>query len=161
MVVRDSDTDYYKFLGVNRNATAVEINRRYRELAKRHGPDYYHAMKLEFKESDNERLKKMIDDALTQSVEYMKELNSIYEVLSNPVKKRQYDAWLKKQDIIISVSTNRLDFGKIEEGKVKELAFTVYSHREEDDEINVDFCWVPAPNWGELLLPKDVRFPWK
>ena len=60
--------DYYKILGVSKNASAEEIKRAYRKLAHQYHPDK--------NQSDGERFK---------------EINEAYQVLSNPQKRAQYD----------------------------------------------------------------------
>lgn len=60
--------DYYKILGVDKNATADEIKRAYRKLAHQHHPDK--------NKGDGEKFK---------------EINEAYQVLSNPEKRARYD----------------------------------------------------------------------
>lgn len=60
--------DYYKVLGVNRNASEDEIKKAYRKLAHQHHPD---------KPSGDEKK--------------FKEINEAYQVLSDKQKKQQYD----------------------------------------------------------------------
>ncbi len=59
--------DYYKILGVNKNASSEEIKRAYRRLAQQYHPD---------KGGDQEKFK---------------EINEAYQVLSDPQKRSQYD----------------------------------------------------------------------
>lgn len=61
-------SDYYKILGVDKNASAEEVKRAYRELAHKHHPD---------KKDGNEQK--------------FKEVNEAYQVLGNESKRRQYD----------------------------------------------------------------------
>ena len=63
--------DYYKDLGVGKNATPAEIKKAYRALANRYHPD-----------------KAKGDKA---SEEKFKEINEANEVLSDPVKRKKYD----------------------------------------------------------------------
>lgn len=63
--------DYYKTLGVGKDATEKEIKKAYRKLAKDYHPD---------KNPDNKA-----------SEEKFKEVNEAYEVLSDPEKRRKYD----------------------------------------------------------------------
>lgn len=64
------NNDYYKLLGVSKNATAAEIKSAYRKLAVQYHPD-----KNKSKESE----------------EKFKEINQAYEVLGNEQKRKQYD----------------------------------------------------------------------
>lgn len=64
-----NEKDYYKILSVNENAVQSEIKKSYRNLAFRYHPD---------KNPGGE--------------EMMKEINEAYAVLSDPVKKREYDS---------------------------------------------------------------------
>lgn len=66
--------DYYEVLGVPRTATADEIKRAYRRLARKHHPD----------------LRPSGDRA--SATERFKELNEANEVLSDPDKRARYDA---------------------------------------------------------------------
>ncbi len=64
--------DYYQTLGVPRTATQVEIKKAFRRLARQHHPDV-----------------KPGDKAAEQR---FKDINEAYEVLSDPEKRKQYDA---------------------------------------------------------------------
>jgi curved DNA-binding protein len=63
--------DYYKVLGVDRNATEDEIKRKYRKLALEHHPDRNTGDK--------------------SSEEKFKEINEAYQVLSDPEKRNHYN----------------------------------------------------------------------
>ena len=63
--------DYYTILGVSKDATAEEIQRRYRELVMKNHPDLH-------KDDPNSSKK-------------MAEINEAYEILSSPEKRAQYD----------------------------------------------------------------------
>ncbi|HUH28110.1 J domain-containing protein [Gelidibacter sp.] len=67
--------DYYKVLGLNKSATAAEIKKAYRKLARKHHPDV----------NPN-------DKAAEQK---FKEINEANEVLSDPEKRKKYDTYGK------------------------------------------------------------------
>ncbi len=64
--------DYYETLGVGKNATAADIKDAFRKLVLKYHPDV---------------------NRDKQTEEKMKELNEAYAVLSDPEKRRQYDAF--------------------------------------------------------------------
>jgi curved DNA-binding protein len=63
--------DYYKILGVDRNASEKEIKRAYRQLARQSHPD--------------------VNPGDSQAEERFKEINEAHEVLSDPEKRAKYD----------------------------------------------------------------------
>lgn len=63
--------DYYKILGVSRNATEKEIKQAYRRLARKYHPD--------------------VNPGDPQAEARFKEINEAHEVLSDPEKRRKYD----------------------------------------------------------------------
>ena len=66
--------DYYAILGLKKTASADEIKQAYRRLARQHHPDLHPEAK-----------KKEASDKF-------KEINEAYEVLSDPEKRKRYDA---------------------------------------------------------------------
>ncbi len=66
--------DYYEILGVSKNATADEIKRAYRNLAKKWHPD-------------------MNPDNKKEAEERFKEISEAYEVLMDPQKRQLYDSY--------------------------------------------------------------------
>ncbi|WP_088893046.1 J domain-containing protein [Leptolyngbya ohadii] len=78
------DQNYYKILGVSRDASAEDIRQAYRKLARVFHPDI-----------------QMPHDSTAskgQTEEQMKRLNQAYAVLRDPEKRRQYDRQLDKFD---------------------------------------------------------------
>jgi DnaJ-class molecular chaperone with C-terminal Zn finger domain len=67
--------DYYKVLGINKNATIDEIKAAYRKLARKHHPD--------LNPNDKEANKKF------------QQINEANEVLSDPEKRKKYDQYGK------------------------------------------------------------------
>ncbi len=63
--------DYYKILGVSKNATQDEIKKAYRKLARKYHPDKNKGDK--------------------EAEEKFKEINEAYEVLGNPENRKKYD----------------------------------------------------------------------
>ncbi|WP_338793043.1 DnaJ C-terminal domain-containing protein [Bernardetia sp. Wsw4-3y2] len=63
--------DYYKILGLRKNASAEEIKKKYRELAKKYHPD------------------RNPNDILAEK--RFKDLNEAHDILSDPTKRAQYD----------------------------------------------------------------------
>lgn len=63
--------DYYKVLGVDKNATQKDIQKAYRKLARQYHPD--------------------VNPGDTSAEEKFKEINEANEVLSDPEKRKQYD----------------------------------------------------------------------
>lgn len=65
--------DYYKVLGVDRNAKPEEISKAFKKLARQHHPD--------------------LNSGNKKSEEKFKEINEAYEVLKDPEKRKLYDQY--------------------------------------------------------------------
>jgi molecular chaperone DnaJ len=68
-----SNEDYYRLLGVNRNAAADEIKKAYRKLARKFHPD--------------------VNPGDKHAEERFKKISEAYDVLSDPKKREVYDAY--------------------------------------------------------------------
>ncbi|MDR1939274.1 MAG: DnaJ domain-containing protein, partial [Clostridiales bacterium] len=71
-----AEQDYYKVLGVNKNATEDEIKSAYRNLAKKYHPDLHSGKSESEKKAAETRFK---------------EISRAYDVLGDAQKKSQYD----------------------------------------------------------------------
>ncbi|MBC7419043.1 MAG: J domain-containing protein, partial [Pedobacter sp.] len=67
--------DYYKVLGLAKDATAADVKKGYRKLARKHHPD--------------------INPNNAEAEKLFKEINEANEVLSDPVKRKKYDKYGK------------------------------------------------------------------
>src|SRR5687768_2817253 len=67
--------DYYKVLGVNKNATEEEVKKAYRKLARKHHPD--------------------VNPGDKTAKEKFQQINEANEVLSDPAKRSKYDKYGK------------------------------------------------------------------
>ena len=70
-----TSVNYYKILGIKDHASVTEVKKAYRALAFRYHPDHN-------KEGQNGEIR-------------FREIQEAYEVLTDPVKKRQFDAQLR------------------------------------------------------------------
>jgi curved DNA-binding protein len=69
--------NHYQILEISKNATQDEVKKAYRKAALKYHPDH--------NPSDKEAF-------------FFKEIKSSYEVLSNPIKRKQYDNIIKRQN---------------------------------------------------------------
>jgi len=68
-----ADKDYYKILGVSKDASKEEIKKAFKQLARKYHPD--------------------VNQGNKESEEKFKEINEAFQVLGNPNKKQQYDQY--------------------------------------------------------------------
>ena len=72
----EGEKDYYKILGVDKNASEDDIKKKFRSLSKEWHPDKF--------ATDSEEKKK-------EAEEKFKEINEAYSILSDKEKRAQYD----------------------------------------------------------------------
>jgi len=83
--------DYYGILGVSKNATPEEIREQYRKLIWEYHPDPPQGLRAKYQDKGDEDLLKIIDEKIRENGEKCKLINEAFEVLSDPVKRKQYD----------------------------------------------------------------------
>ena len=83
--------DYYGLFGVSKTASAEEIKRAYRVLAKQYHPD--------------------TNIGNVEAEEKFKEINEAYEVLSNPDKKKKYDSIVNRFNFLAGFEFDPAKFG--------------------------------------------------
>lgn len=90
--------DYYETLGVSRDATEDQIRNAFRKLARKHHPD--------------------VNPGDKTAEERFKEINEAYSVLSDPQKRKQYDAlgqnWKQGAEFKPPPDWKTVDFGDAE-----------------------------------------------
>jgi curved DNA-binding protein CbpA len=79
----DLQSDYYKILNISRNASEQEIKTSYRELALKYHPDK--------------------NDSSHMATEFIKLINKAKEVLSDPVKRAEYDDRMGRKDFLYDI----------------------------------------------------------
>ena len=157
--------DYYGILGVSKNATFEEIRRQYRKLVREHHPDRFNGLRAKYQDKGDEDLLKVIDEKIREAGEKSKLLNEAFEVLSDPIKRKQYDGQVVEPSVSlpeISIYPTRIAFGSLLEGQEKSLAFTIENKGGPPATVNIDWEG-DKPGWGELSIEPDAEnvFPIK
>ena len=115
--------DYYGLLGVKKTATAEEIKKAYRVLAKQYHPDS--------------------NVGNTEAEDKIKEINEAYEVLGNEAKKKHYDSIVNRFNFISGFDFDPSKFGfksKPEFSGKEDGAFSDFYNLFFGNE-SVDFDW--------------------
>ena len=107
------DYDLYNILGVNTNASVDEIKNSYRRLARKYHPDINPSKDAE---------------------ERIKLINIAYDVLSDPVKRQQYD-FMRRYGIDSGANVYSTNYGETIEFKSLSEFFEFLS-KLEDEELN-------------------------
>lgn len=133
--------EYYKILGVSRNASLKEIRSAFRKLSREYHPDVAKCDK-------------------TRAEEEFKRINEAYQILSDPSKRAKYDARPRPQ-----VSRNRIHFGTLHQGDTRTEAFVVTNVGATFKEI--DFVCNEEDSWFRItelvysssteILPCEVK----
>lgn len=125
--------DYYKILGVNRNANQEEIKKAYRKLAKKYHPDL----------NPNDK----------EAQEKFKDINEAYEVLSDEEKRKRYDAFGSNFNFNHGqhFDPSQFGFGGFRNGK---FTFTRGANKGFSDFFNMFFG---DHNFGKDIFTRDTR----
>lgn len=117
--------DYYKILGIKRDANLEEIRSAYRALARRFHPD---------------------KNVAQGETEFFLDIQSAYEILTDPDKRAEYDSSLPREEdelspIKISTIYSRSSLTKVDESQLLyillELVPQVFTERENAPPLNV------------------------
>lgn len=91
--------DYYKVLGVTKDANDDEVKKAFRELAKKHHPDVLAAKmagpkSVDLQQTDvtGKSLQPSPESIAAAHLDYFKLLNEAYSVLSDPILRKNYDS---------------------------------------------------------------------
>lgn len=106
----DKPQNYYEVLGLSPDASDVDIRKAYIKLARKYHPDH----------NNNQEDRRMI------------ELNQIWDVLSHPDKKREYDArfgLVTQHDFTRTTQTTPKTEKKEEQPQVQERAYAIKDKR--------------------------------
>lgn len=157
--------DYYAILGVVKDAAPEEIKGQYKRLMKEHHPDQYNGLKAKYEQGSDEALLKILGEKIKEAEEFCKLLNEAFVVLSDPLKRKQYDEQTvesKVEEPKISVSPKTISFGTLKDGEKKSSTFTIKNDGGPAASVNIDWEGT-KPDWGDLIIEPDENnvFPIK
>jgi len=123
-------TDYYKLLGVPRSASADDIKKAYRRLARRHHPDV----------NPNDQ----------NAEERFKQISEAFEVLADPKKREVYDHYGYYSDQVAAAGAGpSFDFSR----------FGASNFRDIFSEIIMNFRSQPAQEQKQAARGSDIEYP--
>lgn len=102
-----SNNDYYKLLGVARTASADDIKKAYRRLARRHHPD--------------------VNPGDTESEERFKQISEAFEVLSDPKKREIYDRFGHYSEQAVANAGSGFDFANFGAANFRDIFSEIFS----------------------------------
>jgi molecular chaperone DnaJ len=103
-----SNNDYYKVLGVSRNAKADDIKKAYRRLARRHHPD--------------------VNPGDKDSEERFKQISEAFEVLSDPKKREIYDRYGHYSEAAAAGAGSVFDFANFGAANFRDIFSEIFSN---------------------------------
>lgn len=110
----EKECNYYEVLGVSKNASTEQIKKAYHSLARQYHPD--------------------VNPGDINAAEKFKEINSMYEILSDPLRRSQYDKTVGEVNELYKQGVAKSQFGDYQ-GAIADYTKAL--------EIN--------PNWAEVL----------
>lgn len=136
-----------------------------KKLIKEHHPDQFKGLRAKYEKLKDEDLLEVIDGKIHNAEEMCKLFNEAFEVLSDPVKRKQYDAELVETTVPmpeITIRPTKITFGSLNVGEKKSSQFTIDNKGGPVTSIHIDWEG-DKPNWGELVIEPDpdATFPIK
>jgi molecular chaperone DnaJ len=102
------NNDYYKVLGVSRTATADDIKKAYRRLARRHHPD--------------------VNPGDKDSEERFKQISEAFEILSDPKKREVYDRYGHYSEQAAASAGSMFDFANFGAANFRDIFSEIFSN---------------------------------
>lgn len=86
-----SDSNFYEILGVRADASHEDVKRAYREQMRRYHPDAFAGQMNKAKQNGDLKAMRTLERQIEESKQKTKQLNTAYDVLSDPTKRQTYD----------------------------------------------------------------------